>query len=194
MYFFLQHQSHKKQKKKHSSKEKKGKSEQKKSQDVDLLKVDDIEIKEEETIVKEKSIESKKSKRKKVKNSLKEKENDENHEKVNKKSKKIKSKMNKENNDYEETAGISTPSKEILPSSDLNFDIKNNFSQTTNSYKELSQDKTVKVLYEIKQLEHDTSKIILLISFINKSENVIKELVFNVLDTSTLQLERRVGV
>lgn len=184
-------QSHKKQKKKHSSKDKKVKNDQKKSQDVDLLNVNDLEI-EEKTNLKEKSVENKKSKRKKVKSS-KEKENDENYEKISKKCKKNKSKKNKENQDYEETAGISTPSKEILPSSDLNFDTKNTFSQPSNSYKELAQDKTVKVLYEIKQLEHDTSKIILLISFINKSENAIKELVFNVLDTSTLQLERRVS-
>lgn len=146
-----------------------------------------------EPVAEEKSVESKKSKRKKVKSSGKEKEDSASYEKIGKKSKKGKSKKNKENQDYEETAGISTPSKEILPSRDLNFDIEVNVSdQQPTSCKELAQDKTVKMLYEIKQLEHDTSKIILLITFVNKSENVIKELVFNAMDTSTLQLERRV--
>lgn len=81
-----------------------------------------------------------------------------------------------------------------MPSKDLNFNTESNVSnQPLVSHKELAQDKTVEVLYEIKQFEHDTSKIILLVSFTNKSQDIVKELVFNVLDTTTLQLERRVS-
>ncbi|OXU26869.1 hypothetical protein TSAR_010610 [Trichomalopsis sarcophagae] len=188
--------SHKKQKKKSSPKERKSNSESKSNQDVDLLKVVESEDEEktEKPFVEEKTVESKKSKRKKVKNTSQEKEGNANYEKIGKKLKKGKSKKNKGNQDYEETAGISTPSKEILPSRELNFD-----TTETNvcnqpppaSCKELAQDKTVKVLYEIKQLEHDTSKIILLISFINKSDSIVKELVFNVMDSAALKLERR---
>ena len=61
-------------------------------------------------------------------------------------------------------------------------------------YKKLAHDKTVKMLYEIKHLEEDTNKIILLILFVNRTESLIKELIFNVIDTATLQLERRVRV
>ena len=163
------------------------------------MKVDEPEEekKSEEAVVeekeKEKEIESKKTKRKKEKKEKKEKEDNENYEKIGKKTKKTKSKKTKENQEYEETAGISTPSKEVLPSRDLNFDTVTNVPiQLPTSLKELAQDKTVKMLYEIKQLEHDTSKIILIISFINKSENVLKELIFNVLDSPALKLERRV--
>ncbi|XP_014217079.1 AP-3 complex subunit delta-1 [Copidosoma floridanum] len=184
---------HKKQKKKHSSKESKVKTESKNNTEVDLLKVDDLvedRGNQEELVVKQKNVESKKTKRKKTKSVMKEKK-DPTYEKIGKKSKK--SKKTKDNQGYEETAGISTPSKEILPSRELNFGIENNISnQRSTSYKELAQDKTIKLLYEIQSLEHDTSKIVLLISFVNKTENVIKEMFFNVMDNSTLKLERRV--
>lgn len=151
----------------------------------------DEEHKTDNIVAEENNKENKKSKRKKDKISL---EDGKSYEKIGKKTKKSKSKKSKENKDYEETAGISTPSKEILPSRDLNFDIENNVpDQLPTSSKELAKDKTVKVLYEIKQLEYDTSKIILLLSFINLSENVLKELIFNVMDSLALQLERRVS-
>jgi hypothetical protein len=137
--------------------------------------------------LKERKLDNKKSKSKKG-NKQKE---DKTYEKIGEKTKKIKNKKNKENHDYEETAGISTPSKEILPSRDLYMEV--NASTRLSASKELAHDKTIKVLYEIKLLEYHTNKIILLISFINKSESIIKELVFNIMDTSTLQLERRVS-
>ena len=46
--------------------------------------------------------------------------------------------------------------------------------------------------YKIKLQENNNDKIILIIFFNNKSKNIIKELVLNVSDTSTLQLERKV--
>ncbi|XP_058809166.1 AP-3 complex subunit delta-1 [Phymastichus coffea] len=181
---------HKKQKKKHSSKDK-VEQESKKKEEVNLLNVNeaDEQCKVDDGVTEEKNKENKKSKRKKDQINQ---EDGKDYQKIRKKTKKGKSKNSKENKDYEETAGISTPSKEILPSRDLNFDIETNVSdQSPTSAKELAKDKTVKMLYEIKQLEQDASKIILLLSFINLSENVLKELIFNVMDSLALQLERR---
>ncbi|XP_011502931.1 PREDICTED: AP-3 complex subunit delta-1 [Ceratosolen solmsi marchali] len=181
---------YKKQRKKHCFKESKENKELKINQEVDLIKVDESE---EEQGIKKLTVEgqnmnSKRSKRKKVKQN-----EDNSYKKIGEKSKKTKNKKtknNKENQDYEETAGISTPSKEILPRKYLLME-SNASNLLPKASKELAQDKTIQVFYEIKHLEYDANKIILLISFINKVESIVKELVFNVMDTPTLQLERR---
>ncbi|XP_047364211.1 AP-3 complex subunit delta-1 isoform X2 [Vespa velutina] len=135
------------------------------------------------------------SKRKKSKNQEK-------HKKVkevdtkHKKSKKSKSKKEKKSSDYEETAGISTPSKEILP------ELRNDLVITENSlnsiqpliaYDELSKNKTISMMYELKQIADDTSKIIVSILITNIGQKLVKEIRFDITDTSTLKLMKNNG-
>ncbi|XP_014232130.1 AP-3 complex subunit delta-1 [Trichogramma pretiosum] len=185
----------KKKSPKENSKESKKRTEKKNNQNVDLLNVSDLKIEDEtETVVikDENPSDNKKLKSKKEKSS-KTKGDKINDEKLKKKTKKSKIKKTLDNQDYEETAGISTPSKEVLPSRDLDFSIETrNSNGSPTTQKELAHNKTIKMFYEIKHLDQDTNKIILLISFINRTNNLIKELVFNVLDSTTLQMERRV--
>ncbi|KAL2740894.1 AP-3 complex subunit delta-1 [Vespula squamosa] len=135
------------------------------------------------------------SKRKKSKSQerhKKKKEDDTKH----KKSKKSKSKKEKKSSDYEETAGISTPSKEILP------ELRNDLVITENSlnsiqpliaYEELSKNKTISMMYELKQIADDTSKIIVSILITNIDQKLVKEIRFDITDTSTLKLMKDNG-
>ncbi|KAL2749844.1 AP-3 complex subunit delta-1 [Vespula maculifrons] len=113
-----------------------------------------------------------------------------------KKSKKSKSKKEKKSSDYEETAGISTPSKEILP------ELRNDLVITENSlnsiqplivYEELSKNKTISMMYELKQIADDTSKIIVSILITNIDQKLVKEIRFDITDTSTLKLMKNNG-
>lgn len=114
-----------------------------------------------------------------------------------KKSKKSKNKKEKKSSDYEETAGISTPSKEILP------ELRNDLVITKNSlnsiqpliaYEELSKNKTISMMYELKQIADDTSKIIVSILITNVGQKLVKEIRFDITDTSTLKLMKNVGI
>lgn len=135
------------------------------------------------------------SKRKKTKSQSKHKKSNEGDAK-HKKSKKSKSKKENKSLDYEETAGISTPSKEILP--ELKNDITNS-EYNTNSvqqnmfYEELAKNKIISMTYELRQIPHDTSKVIVSICITNIGQPLVKELVFDVPDTSLLKLVRDVS-
>lgn len=135
------------------------------------------------------------SKRKKSKNQNKHKKSNEEDGK-HKKSKKSKSKKENKSLDYEETAGISTPSKEILP--ELKSDITNseynaNSVQQNILYEELAKNKVISMTYELKQIPHDSSKVIVAICITNIGQPLVKELVFDVPDTSSLKLVRNPG-
>lgn len=109
------------------------------------------------------------------------------------KSKKSKSKKENKSLDYEETAGISTPSKEILP--ELKNDIMNDeYNAITAhqdiSHEELAKNKVISMRYELRQIPHDSSKIIVSISITNTGQPLVKELVFDVPDTASLKLVR----
>lgn len=97
--------------------------------------------------------------------------------------------------DYEETAGISTPSKEILRN-DINLSESNTIPSplTISLYRNLAKDKTLSMVYELKQLPLETNKVVAAILLTNIGENLVKELVFNVSDTSTLKLDRLVSI
>ncbi|XP_011703037.1 PREDICTED: AP-3 complex subunit delta-1 [Wasmannia auropunctata] len=112
------------------------------------------------------------------------------------KSKKSKSKKENKSLDYEETAGISTPSKEILP--ELKNDIMNDeynaiTAQQDISQEELAKNKVISMRYELRQIPHDSSKIIVSISITNTGQPLVKELVFDVPDTASLKLVRNPG-
>lgn len=133
-------------------------------------------------------------KRKKSKSQEKHKKTDDDlkHRKL----KKSKSKRDKKSSDYEETAGISTPSKEILP--DLRYNFINSEENTTllqpvTSYEELVKNKVLSIMYELKQIPHESNKLLASILITNNCQKLVKELVFDVLDTSSLRLMRNVS-
>lgn len=134
------------------------------------------------------------SKRKKSKSQNKHKKSNEEDTK-HRKSKKSKNKKENKSLDYEETAGISTPSKEILP--ELNNEIINSeynaITVQQDLYEELAKNKVISMRYELKQIPHDSNKIIVSICITNISQPLVKELVFDVPDTSSLKLVRNVS-
>jgi len=135
------------------------------------------------------------SRRKKLKSQNKHKKSNEEDVK-HRKSKKSKSKKENKSLDYEETAGISTPSKEILP--EINNDITNAeynviTVQKDISYEELAKNKVISMRYELRQIPHESSKIIVSICITNIGQPLVKELVFDVPDTSSLKLVRNVS-
>jgi len=135
------------------------------------------------------------SRRKKSKSQNKHKKSNEEDVK-HRKSKKSKSKKENKSLDYEETAGISTPSKEILP--EINNDIMNAeynaiTVQKDISYEELAKNKVISMRYELRQIPHESSKVIVSICITNIGQPLVKELVFDVPDTSSLKLVRNVS-
>jgi len=135
------------------------------------------------------------SRRKKSKSQSKHKKSNEEDVK-HRKSKKSKSKKENKSLDYEETAGISTPSKEILP--EINNDITNAeynaiTVQKDISYEELAKNKVISMRYELRQIPHESSKVIVSICITNIGQPLVKELVFDVPDTSSLKLVRNVS-
>ncbi|XP_050465934.1 AP-3 complex subunit delta-1 [Cataglyphis hispanica] len=135
------------------------------------------------------------SKHKKSKSQSKHKKSNEGDAK-HRKSKKSKNKKENKSLDYEETAGISTPSKEILP--ELKSDITNseynvNSVQQNMSYEELAKNKIISMTYELRQIPHDPSKVIVSICITNIGQPLVKELVFDIPDTSLLKLVRNPG-
>ena len=198
--YFLQ--SHKKSKKKHKSGKKSQSKEDKTEEgnEIDLWLVTESEKSQnaEKNVVElpYKKHDNKKSKHKKSKNLEKKSEEGQEHSKHRKKLKKSKEKNEKETFDYEETAGISTPSKEILPN-DINLSEVNTVPPSqlpTSMYKDLAKDKTINMVYELKQLPLETNKVVAAIILTNMGDNLVKELVFNVSDTSSLKLDRRVSI
>lgn len=136
------------------------------------------------------------SKRKKSKSQDKHKKSNEDDVK-HRKSKKSKSKKGNKPLDYEETAGISTPSKEILP--ELKDDITStecnaNSVQQNTTYEELAKNKVISMTYDLKQIAHESNKIVISIRITNTSETLVRELVFDVSDTTSLKLVRNVGI
>ncbi|CAL7935163.1 unnamed protein product [Xylocopa violacea] len=144
----------------------------------------------------EKESERKDIKRKKLKSQEKHKKTieDSKHRKC--KKSKSKKESSKKSSDYEETAGISTPSKEILP--DLRYNFTNSEDNTTlvqsfSSYEELAKNKELYIMYELKQIPHESNKLVASILIKNTCQKLVKELVFDVPDTSSLRLMRNIG-
>lgn len=108
---------------------------------------------------------------------------------------KVKKESSKKSSDYEETAGISTPSKEILP--DLRYNFTNSEDNTIleplTSYEELANNKILSIMYKLKQIPHESNKLIASILITNNCQKPVKELVFDVPDTSSLRLMRNVS-
>ncbi|XP_006618193.1 AP-3 complex subunit delta-1 [Apis dorsata] len=146
-------------------------------------------------VLSEKESEWKDTKRKKSKSQEKYKKTDENSKHRKSKKSKSKKESSKKSSDYEETAGISTPSKEILP--DLRYNFTNSEDNTIleplTSYEELANNKILSIMYKLKQIPHESNKLIASILITNNCQKPVKELVFDVPDTSSLRLMRNTG-
>ncbi|XP_076653466.1 adaptor-related protein complex 3, delta 1 subunit-like garnet [Halictus rubicundus] len=136
----------------------------------------------------EKDAEQKNTKRKKSKSQEKHKKSEDSSK--HRKSKKTKSKKEKKLSNYDNITGISTPSKEILP--DLRFNNEENTAlvQPLSLYELLAKDEALTMMYDVKQIPHETTKLIASILITNNSPKVMKDLVFNVPDTSSLKVIR----
>ncbi|XP_068968798.1 AP-3 complex subunit delta-1 [Bombus flavifrons] len=143
----------------------------------------------------EKESEWKDAKRKKSKSQEKHKKTDEDSKHRKSKRSKIKKESLKKSSDYEETAGISTPSKEILPDLRYNFSLSedNTILEPVTSYEELAKNKVLSIAYELKQVPHESNKLVASILITNNCQKLVKELVFDVPDTSSLRLMRNIG-
>ncbi|KAK0180846.1 hypothetical protein PV327_003184 [Microctonus hyperodae] len=152
--------------------------------------IDDKENSDNDNINKEINDE-KRTKSKRIKSKKKQKENTVECSRKRKK-KSTEEKKHEKPSGYEETAGISTPSKEILPDLTSKFDdIEPNINyQVTSKYEELAKNDKIKMMYELKQLPHEMGKIIAVVMLINHSDKSINELDLDVSDASTLKLIR----
>lgn len=196
-------QEHKKisKKKSKSSKDRKVKEKKADNASADLWLIDETSAEKGKSsiggayteVFGEKDLDShKSSKHKKSKSSEKSKKDFDQDSKV--RVKKVKSKKDKKSLGYEETAGISTPSKEILPNLDNDHNGPIALARSLYStQKELAKDKNVTIMYDIKQFPHETDKLLVSFEVSNTSDNSLKELIVDVTETSTLGIVRNVG-
>ncbi|PNF29931.1 AP-3 complex subunit delta-1 [Cryptotermes secundus] len=98
---------------------------------------------------------------------------------------------------YEEAAGISTPSKEVvedtLPdcvTSEVNQLAAVVQQPPLSAYIRLAGDKNLQLMYETRLLPHESDQIVVSIVLKNQSSSVIKELVFSMCDTPAVRLLR----
>ncbi|XP_015121672.1 AP-3 complex subunit delta-1 isoform X2 [Diachasma alloeum] len=181
--------------KKVKKKSKEGKRERKESENqnnIDLWLGNDIVIHNKENESTENVELNDEKKKMKKKGKVKKKKEEEG------KRKKKKSDGKQNISGYEETAGISTPSKEILPGLGANFNESNeetinNLYQMPSGHQELAKNDKMKMMVELKQLPHENGKIIASIVLINSGEKVVKDLDLDVTDSSTLKLVRNFG-
>ncbi|CAK9814852.1 AP-3 complex subunit delta-1 [Anthophora quadrimaculata] len=146
-------------------------------------------VADEYEVFNEKEPERKDTKRKKSKSEEKCKKTDEDskHRKLRKS--KSKKESTKKSSDYEETAGISTPSKEILPYSENSISLV----QPLTSYEGLAKNKMLSMMYELKHIPHQSNKLIASILITNNCQFLIQDLMFDVPDTSSHRLMRNAG-
>ncbi|GLH07566.1 AP-3 complex subunit delta-1 [Gryllus bimaculatus] len=106
---------------------------------------------------------------------------------------------------YEEAAGISTPSKEVISDlqgqgladlqghslpSDLPVDPPGGLPHVVTSYTKFAGDKTLQMMYECRLLPQESNQIVLSVLLSNQSQSLVKELDFSVCDTLAIKLIR----
>ncbi|KAJ9584594.1 hypothetical protein L9F63_021064 [Diploptera punctata] len=93
---------------------------------------------------------------------------------------------------YEEAAGISTPSKEVVDDDDDDEDGNEVpvvlAPPPMTNYKKLADDKNMQMLYETKLFTHEPEKLALSVLFTNKTRSNIIELDFSVCDTPSVSM------
>ncbi|KAK3089741.1 hypothetical protein FSP39_006122 [Pinctada imbricata] len=136
------------------------------------VKVNDKDVSSaEEDTIKEKLKKKKKEKKKK--------------EKKTKKDKKLRA-------EYEEAEGIATPSKEEIPPSQQDTPMTVQLPPMS-SYKPLAENASISMTYETRTSHQRSDQVIVSIVFSNKTDNHIKDLEFNIMDTMNLKLIRAMG-
>ncbi|KZC13228.1 PREDICTED: AP-3 complex subunit delta-1 [Dufourea novaeangliae] len=70
---------------------------------------------------------------------------------------------------------------------------KSKKEKKSSMYEELVKNKVLSIMYDLKQIPHETNKLVASILITNNCENLVKELVFDVPDTSSLRLMRNLG-
>ncbi|XP_060581566.1 AP-3 complex subunit delta-1-like [Ruditapes philippinarum] len=125
----------------------------------------------------------------KTRSKKKKKEKKEKREKKDKKEKK-KSKNKLTADGYEETDGITTPSKEEVSPSQLDTPVN---AKPMSSYRLLAENQTVKMTCETRVSPQRTDQIVLSVVFTNLTSDHIKSLEFNVMDTLNTKLIRGIG-
>ncbi|XP_069127630.1 AP-3 complex subunit delta-1-like [Argopecten irradians] len=94
--------------------------------------------------------------------------------------------------EYEEADGITTPSKEQLPPGETETPLNNKLPPMS-GYKQLAENGTVKMTYETRVNPTRTDQVVVSVVFINLTDNQLKDLEFNVMDTLNTKLIRAMG-
>lgn len=112
--------------------------------------------------------------------------------KVKKAKKDKKDKKNRLRADYEEAEGITTPSKEQVPPSQQETPMNVQFPPMS-SYLLLAENESIKLTYETRVSLQRTDQIVVSIIFSNLTNQQIKDLELNVLDTLNTKFIRGIG-
>ncbi|XP_021362269.1 AP-3 complex subunit delta-1-like isoform X1 [Mizuhopecten yessoensis] len=94
--------------------------------------------------------------------------------------------------EYEEADGITTPSKEQLPPGATETPLNNKIPPMS-GYKQLAENDTVKMTYETRVNPTRTDQVVISVVFLNLTDNQVKDLEFNVMDTLNTKLIRGMG-
>ena len=94
--------------------------------------------------------------------------------------------------DYEEAEGITTPSKEQVPPSQMDTPMNVQFPPMS-TYQTLGENKSLKLTYEIRGSHQRHDQVVASVVFTNLTSNQIKDLELNVLDSLNAKLIRGIG-
>lgn len=100
--------------------------------------------------------------------------------------------MPKDKREYEETPGITTPSKEPGFSA-AQTPMTPSMPQPASNYKPLAEDKNIKLTYEVRTLPMVRDQVVVSVIFTNQSPFQLKEMELNILDTLNTKMLRGVG-
>lgn len=89
---------------------------------------------------------------------------------------------------YEEAAGISTPSKEVLNFAEKNRRASSVTAPPISAYSKLAVNKTLQLTHEVRPVGLESNQIIVSVIFNNLSAQLVKELDFNVSDSASIKL------
>ncbi|XP_064626859.1 AP-3 complex subunit delta-1-like isoform X4 [Lineus longissimus] len=105
---------------------------------------------------------------------------------------KKKEKKKKNKSEYEEAEGITTPSKEQVPPSSQPTPVTPQLPPMS-SYQLLGENIQIKMMYETRVNAQQSKSVVVSVIFSNLTENHIKDLEFNVMDSMNTKLLRGVG-
>ncbi|XP_075527426.1 adaptor-related protein complex 3, delta 1 subunit-like garnet isoform X2 [Dermacentor variabilis] len=100
--------------------------------------------------------------------------------------------MPKDKREYEETPGITTPSKEPGFSA-AQTPMTPSMPPPASSYKPLAEDKNIKLTYEVRTLPMVRDQVVVSVIFTNQSAFQLKEMELNILDTLNTKMLRGVS-